>query len=61
MTDQVHRRFHVLEQDLAFRGKLYFFCAADEKSLVQFLLQYLDRLADRRLGDEKLLGCLGEA
>ena len=45
--DEIHGRFNVTQQNLAFRGQLYLFGTADEKGLVQFLLQYLDGLADR--------------
>ena len=45
--DQVHRRLHMAQQNLPFRGQAYPFGAADEQSLVQFLLQSLDGLADR--------------
>ena len=41
-------------------SELYFFCAPDKESLIEFPLQGLDRLADGRLRDEKLLGCFRE-
>ena len=45
--DEIHGRFNVTQKNLPLRCQLYLFCAADEKGLVQFLLQYLDGLADR--------------
>ena len=41
---ELYKVFYHVASTLSFSeaSKLYFFCAADEKSLVQFLLQYLD-------------------
>ena len=47
--DQIDRRFNVAQKDLAFRGELYFFCASDEKNLIQFLFQCFNGLADSGL------------
>ena len=58
--DQVHGRFDMAHKDLTFRSQLYFFRAADKKHLVQLAFQRFDGLAHGRLGDEKLLGCLGK-
>ena len=43
--DQIDSRFHVAQQNLAFRGQLYLFCAADKEGDSQLLFQNLDRLA----------------
>jgi len=51
----------MFQKDFPFGGKLYFFGAADKKSLVQLFFQNFDRLADCRLGDKELLGCFLKA
>ena len=47
--DQIDRRFDMTQKDLAFRGELNFFCASDEKNLIQFLFQCFNGLADSGL------------
>ena len=47
--DQIDRRFDMTQKDLTFRGELNFFCASDEKNLIQFLFQCFNGLADSGL------------
>ena len=49
------------QQNLTLGGQLHPLCAPDKEVLVQLLFQYLDGLADSRLGNEQLLGGFREA
>ena len=60
LLDEVHGRFYVAHQYFTLGSELYFFRAPNKECLIKLPLQSLDRLADGRLGDEKLLGCLGK-
>ena len=48
------------KEKLSFLRKLYAAGAADEESGVKGLLQLFDGLADGRLTDKQLVGCLGD-
>ena len=44
--DQVNGGFDMSKQNFTFRGQLHLFCASYKKSLIHFLFQCFDRLAD---------------
>ena len=58
--DQIHGRLHMAQQRVTLRSELHPLRTADKQIDAELLLQNLDRLADRGLGDIELLGCLGK-